>query len=123
MWFAKYPSTSWEVPDDDGMWFGSVSTADHVRRVGGGVGHGVDRAGVAARPRTVPSLAAQRRGRTRRWRPGVDRGGGLHRLALRRRGGGRGWLRSAPGGAGRYAGGAWSQAPRQDRSQRQPVVA
>ncbi len=32
-------------------------------------------------------------------------------------------LRSAPGGAGRYAGGAWSQAARQDRSHRQSVVA
>ena len=72
IWFAKYPSTSWEVPDDDGMWLGSASTADHVRRSGGGVRAGVDRAGVAARSGAVPTLAARRRHRTRcmvaRWR-------------------------------------------------------
>ena len=54
---------------------------------------------------------------------GVDRGGGLHRLAVRRRGGGRRWVRGAPGGAGRHAGGAGSQAARQDRSQRLSAVA
>ena len=121
--FAKYPGTSWEVPDDDGMWFGSASSADHVRRAGGGVRAGVDRAGVAARSGAVPTVATRRRDRARSWWLGGDRGGGLHRLALRRRGGRRRGLRSAPGGAGRYAGGAWSQAARQDRSHRQSVVA
>ena len=58
-----------------------------------------------------------------RWWSGGDRRGGLHRLALRRRGGGRRWVRGASGGAGRHAGGAWSQAARQDRSQRLSVVA
>jgi hypothetical protein len=100
MWCAKYPSTSWEVPDDVGMRLGSASTADHVRRVGGGVRSSVDRAGVAARPGAVPTVAARRRDRTRSWWRGVDGCGGLYWLALRRRGGGRGWVRGAPGGAG-----------------------
>src|SRR4029450_4100104 len=85
MWFAKYPSTSWEVPDVDGMWFGFASTADHVRCVGGGVPAGVDWAGVAARPGTLPALAPRRRRRTRQRRFGGDRGGRLHRLAVRGR--------------------------------------
>ena len=121
--FAKYPSTSWEVPDDDGMWVGSASTADHVRCVGGGVRAGVDRPGVAAGSGAAPAVVARRRRRpSERW-PGVDRGGGLHRLALRR-GGGRGrWVRGASRRAGRYAGGPRPQAARQDRPHRLSAVA
>src|SRR6188472_4318096 len=105
------------------MWLGSASAADHIRRGGGGVRAGVDGPGVATRPGTFPALVARRRHRTRRWWPGGDRRGGLHRLALRRRGGGRRWVRRAFGGAGRYAGGAWSQAAGQDGSQRLSAAA
>ena len=65
----------------------------------------------------------RRRRRTRQRAAGGDRGGGLHRVALRGRGDRRGWVRGASGRAGRHAGGAGSQAARQDRSQRLPVVA
>ena len=57
------------------------------------------------------------------WRPGGVGGGGLHRLAVCRRGDRGGRVRSAPGGAGRHPGGAGSQASRQDRSQRRSVAA
>ena len=79
--------------------------------------------GVAARPGTLPTVAAPRRHRPRERRPGVDRRGGLHWLALRRRGGGRGRVRGAPRRAGRHSSGPWTQAARQDRPQRQPAVA
>ena len=49
-----------------------------------------------------------------RW-AGIEGDGRVHRLAVRRRGGGRRWVRGASGGAGRHAGGAGSQAARQDR--------
>ena len=98
--------------------------ADHVRRVGGGVRCTCGPAeGVAARPGAVPSLATRRRHRTCQRRAGVDRRRGLHRLALRGRGSGRRRVRGAPGGAGRHAGSAGSQAARQDRSQRLSAVA
>ena len=72
IWFLKYRSSSEEVPDEHGMWVGSASTADHLRRDGVAVRGGVAGSGVAARPGALPALAAPRRGRAEsmgsRWR-------------------------------------------------------
>ena len=64
-----------------------------------------------------------RRRSSRQRAAGGDGGGGLHRLALRGRGDHRRRVRSAPGGAGRHAGGAGPQAARQDRPFRRPAAA
>ena len=86
------------------MWLGSASTSDHVRCAGGGVRHGVDRPGVAAGSGAVPTSAADGRDRTgQRW-AGIDRGRGVHRVAVCGRGGRGRWVRGASRRAGRYAG-------------------
>ena len=121
--FAEYPNTSCEVPDDDGMWLGSSSPADHVRRPARRVRGGVDGSGVAARSAALPTVASRRRHRTGGWWFSGDRRRGLHGLALRRRGGRLGWLRGARGGASRHAGGPGRKRTREDRSQRQSAVA
>ena len=121
--FVNCLSSAREVLDEHGMWLGSASSADHVRRRGDGVGRGVAGPGVAARPGAVPALAVSRRRSSRRRAAGGDGGGGLHRLAVRGRGDRRRRLRSALGGAGRHAGGAGPQAARQDRSFRRPDAA
>src|SRR5438132_7896884 len=82
-----------EVPDEHGMWVGSASRPDHLRRLGGGLRRGVARPSVAARPSALPAMVDQGpRG------PGQGRCGGggrgrLHRVALCGRGDHRGRLR------------------------------
>ncbi len=73
------------------------------------------------------------RERFRRWlrhdvtprarRPGGVGGGGLHRLAVCRRGDHRGGVRRACRRSGRHQEGAWEQASRQDRPDRCPPAA
>ena len=121
--FLNCLSSSKEVLDEHGMWLGSASSADHLRRCGDGVGGGVAGPGVAARPGAVPALAQPRRRSSRQRAAGGDGRGGLHRLALRGRGDHRRRLRSAPRRAGRHAGGAGPQAARQDRPLRRPDAA
>ena len=99
------------------------STSDHVRCGGGGVRRGVEGPVVAAGSGAVSTVVARRRDASGARRPGGVGGGGLHRLALRGGGGRRGGVRGAPRRAGRYAGGAGSQASRQDRSLRLSAAA
>jgi hypothetical protein len=114
-------SSSKEVPDEHGVWLGSASAADHVRRDGHGVGRGVAGPGVAARPRSCSALVAPRRGPKGQRAAGGVGGGGVQRLALRGRGDRSGRVRGTRGRAGRYAGGAGPQASRQDRPVRRPA--
>src|SRR5215203_1469763 len=84
--FVNYRRSSKEVPDEHGMWLGSASAADHLRRVGHDVGGGVAGPGVAARPRPGAALVARRRRPASEWSAGGDGGGGLHGVAVRGRG-------------------------------------
>src|SRR5215217_8574049 len=121
--FVNCLSSNREVLGEHRMWVGSAPSADHFRRLGDRVWRGVAGPGVAARPGAVPSLVVSRRRSPRRWGAGGDGGGGRYRLALRGRGDPRRRVRSALGGAGRHAGGAGPQAPRQNGTFRRPTAA
>ena len=121
--FVNCRSSSKEVPDEHGMWLGSASAADHLRRDRHGVGGGVAGPGVAARPRPGATLATRRRRSPGGRSAGSDGGGGLHWLAVCGRGDTRRRVRGARRRAGRRPGEARQEAPRQDRSFRRPVVA
>ena len=112
--FVNYRSSSKEVPDEHGMWVGSASAADHLRRDGHGVGGGVAGPGVAARPRPGAALVARRRRPASRRAAGGDGGGGLHGVAVRGRGDRRrpGSRRTSPSRPTRRRRGAASIAPR-----------
>src|SRR5207245_6832625 len=91
---SRYPDCcSKEVPDEHGMWIGSASRPDHLRRRGGGVRRGVARPSVAARPDSVPALVDRGPCGPGRGRGGGGGGGGLHRVALCGRGDQRSWFR------------------------------
>ena len=84
----------------------------------GRVGRVVAGPGVAAGSGTVPAVATRRRDSSSAGRPGGVGGGGLHRLAVCRRGDRGGGVRGACRRAGRHASGAGAQASRQDRPHR-----
>jgi hypothetical protein len=78
-------------------------------------------AGCGGRIANGSELAASRSGHQGAGRAGGVGGGGLYGVALRRGGDRRRRLRGAPRRASRHPGGAGTQAPCQDRSQRLPT--
>jgi hypothetical protein len=108
-----------EVPDVDRRRVGHSPEAAHVRLRRGGdgpVGARPDRAGGSgASGRLAVPLRRDERG-------GV-RAGGLHRVAVRRRGTAPGACRAAPGRAGRHLRAARTQAAGEDRQGRREAAA